>query len=145
MELSPSFVGRTFVVQTGDMSSEPGFVTVPAGSNDRADGMPAGIARHYELLDEAITAHGGVRPVEQGEGDSVVGAFARATDATAAALQAQLTLTAELSWLPVRMAIHTGDAQLRDEGNYVGRTMPCRDRSTTHCRVALAVDAAKPR
>jgi predicted ATPase/class 3 adenylate cyclase/DNA-binding CsgD family transcriptional regulator len=137
MELSPSFVGRPFVVQTGEVSTEPGFV-LPAGTvtflltdvegstrlwHDRADDMPAGIARHYELLGEAILAHGGVRPVEQGEGDSVVGAFARATDAMAAALQAQRALTAELPWLPVRMAIHTGDAQLRDEGNYVGRTI----------------------
>jgi class 3 adenylate cyclase len=102
MELSPSFVGRPFVVQTGEVSTEPGFIP-PAGTvtflltdvegstrlwHDRADDMPAGIARHYELLHEAISTHGGVRPVEQGEGDSVVGAFARATDALAAALQA---------------------------------------------------------
>jgi predicted ATPase/class 3 adenylate cyclase/DNA-binding CsgD family transcriptional regulator len=137
MELSPSLVGRPFVVQTGDMSTEPGFA-LPAGTvtflltdvegstrlwHDRAEEMPVAIARHYELLDEAISAHGGVRPVEQGEGDSVVGAFARATDAISAALQAQLALTDELGWLPVRMAIHTGDAQLRNEGNYVGRTI----------------------
>jgi predicted ATPase/class 3 adenylate cyclase len=137
MELSPLLVGRPFLVQTGEVSSEPGFV-LPAGTvtflltdvegstrlwHDRADDMPAAIARHYELLDAAIIARGGVRPVEQGEGDSVVGAFARATDALAAAAEAQLALTAELPWLPVRMAIHTGDAQLRDEGNYVGRTI----------------------
>jgi predicted ATPase/class 3 adenylate cyclase/DNA-binding CsgD family transcriptional regulator len=89
-----------------------------------ADAMPAAVARHYEILDEAITAHGGVRPVEQGEGDSVVGAFSRAGDALAAAVTAQRMLVAE-SWpegaeLRVRMALHTGDAQLRDEGNYFG-------------------------
>ena len=56
---------------------------------ERPDDMGAAIARHYELLDEAIAAHGGVRPVEQGEGDSVVAAFARAGDAVAAALDAQ--------------------------------------------------------
>src|SRR5262245_51427288 len=43
--------------------------------------MGAAIARHYDLLDAAITLHGGVRPVEQGEGDSVVGAFARPSNA----------------------------------------------------------------
>ena len=32
-------------------------------------------------------------------------------------------MTAELPWLRVRMAVHTGEAQLRDEGNYVGRTI----------------------
>ena len=61
--------------------------------------------------------------MEQGEGDSVVAAFARAGDAVRAAVQAQRALTAELPWLRVRMAVHTGEAQLRDEGNYVGRAI----------------------
>src|SRR5262249_47010789 len=85
------------------------------------------IPRHYALLDEAIANHGGVRPVEQGEGDSVVGAFSRPSDAVAAALDAQRAFAAE-DWpegagLAVRMAIHTGEAQLRDERNYFGQTM----------------------
>ena len=37
--------------------------------------------------------------------------------------EAQRALTAELPWLRVRMAVHTGEAQLRDEGNYVGRAI----------------------
>ncbi|HET9601996.1 MAG TPA: LuxR C-terminal-related transcriptional regulator, partial [Acidimicrobiales bacterium] len=83
--------------------------------------------RHYALLDEAIAAHAGVRPVEQGEGDSVVAAFSRASDAVAAAVSAQRALTEE-PWpdgvrLRVRMAIHTGEAQLRDEGNYFGQAV----------------------
>lgn len=45
------------------------------------DATASVIGRHYELLDAAITLHNGVRPVEQGEGDSVVAAFANATDA----------------------------------------------------------------
>jgi class 3 adenylate cyclase len=86
--------------------------------------MPEAIARHYGILDEAIASHGGVRPVEQGGGDSVVAAFTRARDAVAAALDAQRGALAE-DWpdgaqLRVRMALHTGDAQLRDEGNYFG-------------------------
>ncbi|MBV8993898.1 MAG: adenylate/guanylate cyclase domain-containing protein [Pseudonocardiales bacterium] len=36
--------------------------------------MGGAVCRHYELLDEAITRHGGVRPLEQGEGDHVVAA-----------------------------------------------------------------------
>jgi predicted ATPase/DNA-binding CsgD family transcriptional regulator len=57
----------------------------------------------------------------------VVGAFSRASDAIAAALDAQRALNGE-SWpvgadLRVRMAIHTGEAQLRDEGNYLGQTV----------------------
>jgi len=47
------------------------------------------IARHYELFETAIAAHHGVRPVEQGEGDSVVAAFELASDALSAALDAQ--------------------------------------------------------
>src|SRR3954469_18009382 len=85
------------------------------------------VARHYAILDDAIGRHGGVRPLEQGEGDSVVVAFSRASDAAAAALGAQLALRNE-DWpegvtVRVRMALHTGEAQLRDEANYFGRTI----------------------
>ena len=34
------------------------------------DAMAAAVARHYEILDVAISAHGGVRPEEQGEGET---------------------------------------------------------------------------
>jgi len=86
--------------------------------------MGGAVADTYEILGRSIARYGGVRPVEQGEGDSVVGAFSRASDAVAAALEAQLELHARV-WpegleLRVRIALHTGDAQLRDEGNYFG-------------------------
>ena len=91
--------------------------------------MGQAIARHYEILDAAVAAHGGVRPQEQGEGDSIVGAFGRASDALTAAVAAQQALGAE-RWpdgltgpLRVRMAIHTGEAQMRDEANYVGQAI----------------------
>ena len=61
-----------------------------------ADETAASIARHYELLDAAVALHGGVRPVEQGEGDSVVAAFSRASDAVAAALDVQRAFAQEL-------------------------------------------------
>ena len=88
------------------------------------DSMAAAVARDYEILDTAISAHGGVRPEEQGEGDSIVAAFSRASDAVSAALDAQRALQSE-PWpastpIAVRMAIHTGEARLRDEANYVG-------------------------
>ena len=44
-----------------------------------ADETAVSIARHYALLGAAVALHGGVRPVEQGEGDSVVAAFSRAS------------------------------------------------------------------
>ncbi len=89
--------------------------------------MGAAIARHYELLHAAIALHGGVRPVEQGEGDSVVGVFARPSDALAATLDVQRAFAAE-PWaqdgeLRVRLALHTGEAQLRGDGCYVGRAV----------------------
>ncbi len=89
-----------------------------------SEALARAVPRHYEILDEAIALHGGVRPVEQGEGDSIVAAFSRASDAVAAAVTAQRMLQAE-PWpggveLAVRMAVHTGEAQLRDEGNYFG-------------------------
>jgi predicted ATPase/class 3 adenylate cyclase/DNA-binding CsgD family transcriptional regulator len=88
------------------------------------EAMAVAVGRHYEILDAAIGRHGGVRPVEQGEGDSVVGVFPAAGDALVAALEAQRALRAE-DWpdgvaLRVRMALHTGAAQLRDQGNYFG-------------------------
>ena len=91
------------------------------------ESMGAAVARVYAILDDAISAHRGVRPVEQGEGDSVVAAFSRASDALLAARAAQVALHRE-PWptaecVRVRMAVHTGDATLRDEGNYMGQTI----------------------
>ena len=51
--------------------------------------MTAAIARLDATLTDLVTAHDGVRPVEQGEGDSFVVAFARASDAVACALALQ--------------------------------------------------------
>jgi predicted ATPase/class 3 adenylate cyclase/DNA-binding CsgD family transcriptional regulator len=82
------------------------------------------LARHLELLDAAISLHSGVRPVEQGEGDSVVAAFARPSDAVAAALDIQRAFADE-PWpttnpIRVRLAVHTGEAWLRGIDNYQG-------------------------
>ena len=45
------------------------------------DEMTAAMARMNQTVSTTIAAHDGVRPVEQGEGDSFVAAFARASDA----------------------------------------------------------------
>lgn len=75
--------------------------------------MTAAVARHYELLDRAVVAHDGYRPVEQGEGDSMVAVFTLATDAVAAAVDAQRWLSDELPRLfRVRMSLHTAEANL---------------------------------
>ena len=84
----------------------------------RDDGCCSG--RLDDIVAELITKHDGVRPVEQGEGDSFVVAFTRASDAVACALDLQ---RADLAPIRLRIGVHTGDIQLRDEGNYVGPTI----------------------
>ncbi len=51
--------------------------------------MTAAIARMNQTASKLVAEHDGVRPVEQGEGDSFVAAFARAGDAVACALELQ--------------------------------------------------------
>src|SRR6201993_1381504 len=84
------------------------------------DEMTAAVARLNQAVSEVIAAHGGVRPVEQGEGDSFVAAFARASDAVACALELQ---RAPLAPIRLRIGVHTGEVQLRDAGNYAGPTI----------------------
>jgi predicted ATPase/class 3 adenylate cyclase/DNA-binding CsgD family transcriptional regulator len=82
--------------------------------------MTAAFARLDHALGDLVFAHGGVRPVEQGEGDSFVAAFTRASDAVACALELQ---RAPLAPIRLRIGVHTGEVQLRDEGNYIGATI----------------------
>jgi predicted ATPase/class 3 adenylate cyclase/DNA-binding CsgD family transcriptional regulator len=84
------------------------------------DEMTAAMARMNKVVSETIAEHGGVRPVEQGEGDSFVAAFARASDAVACALELQ---RAPLAPIRLRIGVHSGEIELRDEGNYAGPTI----------------------
>jgi len=87
-------------------------------SQQYRDAMPALLARHNQILHQAIEAHNGY--VFQVVGDSFAAAFHSASDALNAALDAQRNLHHE-SWTPalikVRMGIHTGAAQLQLESN----------------------------
>src|SRR3990170_3734995 len=87
------------------------------------EGMRQALVRHDALVEQIVAEHHGhvVRP--RGEGDSRFAVFARATDAVTAAAALQQALYAE-AWpsptpLRVRMALHTGEADLR-EGDYYG-------------------------
>jgi len=82
--------------------------------------MTAALARLNRVVSESIAEHDGVRPVEQGEGDSFVAAFARSSDAVACALELQ---RAPLAPIRLRIGVHSGEIQLRDEGNYAGPTI----------------------
>jgi len=76
--------------------------------------MPSLLARHNQILHQAIEGHNGY--IFQIVGDSFSAAFHSASDALNAALDAQRNLYHE-SWSPapikVRMGIHTGAAQLQ--------------------------------
>ena len=82
--------------------------------------MQKAVARLDRALAQIVAAHGGVRPVEQGEGDSLVVAFNRGSDAVACALDLQM---APLAPIRLRIGLHTGEVQLRDENNYIGTTI----------------------
>ena len=90
----------------------------------RPEQMTAAFARLDRVLSDLLTGYGGVRPVEQGEGDSFVVAFSRATDAVACALELQ---RAPLAPISLRIGVHTGEVQLRSKageaGNYIGPTI----------------------
>jgi predicted ATPase/class 3 adenylate cyclase/DNA-binding CsgD family transcriptional regulator len=94
-------------------------------------GMRLALARHDALLREAIERHGGT--VFKTVGDAFHAAFGTATDALAATLDAQRALQRERweqflgpdaaqSPIRVRMALHTGAAEVRD-GDYFGHTL----------------------
>jgi class 3 adenylate cyclase len=84
------------------------------------DRMAAALATMDRMLDELVAANNGVRPVEQGEGDSFVVAFTHAGEAVACALAIQRSA---LSPIRLRIGVHTGEVLLRDGGNYMGPTI----------------------
>jgi predicted ATPase/class 3 adenylate cyclase len=95
-------------------------------AQEHPDKMPSLLARHNEMLNQAINNHNGF--VFQIVGDSFSAAFHSVSDALDATLDAQRALHEE-AWSPapikVRMGIHTGIAELRDissEIEYEGYT-----------------------
>lgn len=82
--------------------------------------MAGALADMDRTLAALVQTNNGVCPVEQGEGDSFVVAFARASDAVACALALQ---QAALPPLRLRIGLHTGEVQLRDECKYMGPTI----------------------
>jgi len=81
--------------------------------------MGHAVNRHDRLGEDCVMAAGGKLVKKRGEGDSLFIVFARASDAVAAACALQHALHRE-EWqtaepLRVRMALHTGEAELQDE------------------------------
>ena len=83
--------------------------------HELGDGYAEALHEHRRLLRGAFTAHEGVEVDTQG--DAFFVAFGRASDAVAAAADAQLSLSG--GPIRVRMGLHTGEPRLTDEG-YVG-------------------------
>jgi predicted ATPase/class 3 adenylate cyclase/uncharacterized protein HemY len=85
--------------------------------------MGDALTRHDNLIEGVVALHRGhiVRP--RGEGDSRFAVFGKASDAVSAACDAQVALIHEQWALPeplrVRMAVHTGEVELR-LGDYYG-------------------------
>jgi class 3 adenylate cyclase len=88
---------------------------------EHPDAMRAALARHDEILRDAVEKRDGV--VVKTTGDGLHASFAVARDALGAAVDAQLVLGAEDWPLPeplrVRMGLHTGAAEAR-AGDYFG-------------------------
>ncbi len=88
--------------------------------------MRQSLQRHDVLVEECIRNAGGLTIKPRGEGDSFFAVFNRATEAVTAARYLQLGIIQE-NWHPetplsVRVALHTGEADLRD-GDYYGTTV----------------------
>ena len=87
---------------------------------ERPDAMRGAVKRHDDILRTAIGDNGGF--VFATGGDAFSAAFQTTPDALAAAVEAQVLVTGE-DWgessLLVRMGIHTGEAEERDD-NYFG-------------------------
>jgi class 3 adenylate cyclase/tetratricopeptide (TPR) repeat protein len=100
------------------------------GSTDLWDAHPRAmtqvVPRHYELVADVAERHGGRMPRSQGEGDSTLSAYARASDAIDAVLALQKAFREE-DWpdgidLRIRAGLHTGEAQV-EHGDYLGATI----------------------
>ena len=94
------------------------------------------MARHDALPTQVFEQHDGVVLRPRGEGDGLFAVFIRATDAVAAAAAGQYALATadwnEIGPLPVRMGLHTGEADLRD-GEYYGTAV---NRGARLCAIA---------
>jgi predicted ATPase/class 3 adenylate cyclase len=84
--------------------------------------MRESLIRHDQFIESIIHQHGGILVKPRGEGDSHFAVFARATEAVTTAVILQQLLVTEFWYadnpLKVRIALHTGEADLRDNDYY---------------------------
>src|SRR5947208_11312584 len=90
------------VSESGDFVLPIGTVTLVLADvqgstrqwEERPEQMRAALQAVDKVVVTAVAGHNGVRPVEQGEGDSYVAAFSKASDGLACALDIQRQLAA---------------------------------------------------
>ncbi len=92
----------------------------------RPHDMAKALVQHENVIEQAVRTNDGHLLKSRGEGDATLSVFARATDALDAAVALQRRLVNEV-WpgdleLRTRIALHTGEAQLRN-GDYYGGTL----------------------
>jgi predicted ATPase/DNA-binding CsgD family transcriptional regulator len=119
-----------FSLPTGTVTFLAAAVTDPPAGDEAVAADAEDLTWCLSALEESIARHGGVRPYLPDEDEGVLGAFSRASDAVAAALDAERAVLQEPApsgrGVRIRMAVHTGEAQLQDEGAYLGE-------SVAHC------------
>ena len=104
------------------------------------------MSRHDSILTSAVDSNEGMVVRPRGEGDSIFAVFPRASDAVNAAFSAQQTLQQEV-WpegiaISVRMAMHTGESELREHDYYGATVNRCaRLRSIAHGGQILVSEA----
>src|SRR5262245_5836144 len=87
--------------------------------------MSGALARHDEILQNAVAGHEGM--VLSKMGDGIAAVFASAPNAVAAAVEVELLMAAE-QWadtgpLRSRIALHTDEGRLRAPGEYVNQPL----------------------
>jgi predicted ATPase/DNA-binding SARP family transcriptional activator len=124
---SPEPSPRLSAIEDAASSTRTFLLTDVEGSTalweEHPQAMAAALARYDALAATLVAQHSGALVKHRGEGDSLFAVFPGAGDGVAAALALQRALGAE-RWpegiaLRVRMALHTGDAVVR-EGDYLG-------------------------
>jgi len=125
---APLLPGGTVTLLLGDIVG-----SVSRWEADR-EAMSAAMIRFEQLVSEFVRRYGGVLPLEQGEGDSFVAGFSRASDGIGCALGLQRAIVGE-DWpgeseLTVRMALNTGEvgvAATTFDGPVINRCARLRD------------------
>jgi predicted ATPase/class 3 adenylate cyclase len=140
----PSVCKEGFMLPSGTVTLLLGDV---AGSTAAWEADPGqarkAMADLGDLVAEMVGRFDGVRPLEQGEGDSFVAAFARARDGLGCASELQRRLAG--GSVRVRLGVHSGDVIRTEMGTYMGPVIirAARLRDLAHGGQTVVSEAAR--